>query len=229
MRQVRTWALWLLGAIAVKILATSLADSLVMPALHTVSRWVLDLASLGLTSYKNGVYKRIAADDQSVAAFNAYLLVWVVYALMMLAYAVYSFSSTSRYSRQVEHALKALSDAPPNPEPEISSDALRQRLRGVLKSQGRLRWGLYCFSLFMGVALVSDLISLTRLSYVTSADAHYHQVMRVVLPYLDAHEQAEAESDFAQVSSREDYVRLLSRLEGQCKAHGKTVPKFDPW
>jgi large-conductance mechanosensitive channel len=229
MKQVRKWALWLIGAVAVKIVVSNLSDSLVMPALHSVSRWVLDLASLGLASYKNGVYKRIAADDQSVSAYNAYLTVWIVYALMMFAYVVYAFYWTSGHRRQVEHALKAISDAPPNPEPEISTDALRQKLRGVLKSQGRQRLILYCFSLFLGVALVSDFISMTRLSYVTSADAHYHQVMRVVSPYLDAHERAEVESDFAQVGSRDEYVRLLSKLEGQCKAHGKTVPKFDPW
>jgi hypothetical protein len=229
MKQARTWALWLLGAVALKTLASIFSDSLVMPALHAVSRWVLDLASLGLTSYKNGVYKRIALDDQSVAPFNAYLTVWSIYALMVIVYALFSFNWTFGYRRQVEHALKALSDAPPNPEPEISTDALRQKLRGVLKSQRRLRLGLYCFSLFMGVSFLSDLTSLARLSYVTSADAHYHQVMRIVSPYLDAHEQAQVESDFAQVGSREDYVRLLSRLEDQCKAHGRTVPKFDPW
>jgi hypothetical protein len=148
---------------------------------------------------------------------------------MVVAYTLFSFNWISGHRREVENALKAISNTPPNPEPEISTDALSKRLRGVLKSQGRLRLGLYCFSLFMGVALVSDFISLTRLGYVTSADAHYHQVMRVVSPYLNAHEQAEAESDFAQVSSREDYVKQLSRLEGECKAHGKTVPKFDPW
>lgn len=229
MKQVRTWALWLLGAVAVKILASGLADSIVMPALHTGSRWVLDLASLGLASYKNGVYRRIATDDQTVAAFNGYLIIQVIYAFVVVGYALFSFNLISETRRQVERALKAISNAPPNPEPEISTDALGKKLRGLLKSQGRLRLALYCFSLLMGVALVNDFISVTRLGYVTSADAHYHQVMRLVSPYLDAHEQAEAESDFAQIGSRDDYVRLLSRLEGQCKAHGKTVPKFDPW
>jgi hypothetical protein len=228
-KQVFLWTLGVLGTIILGALGSGLWQSLLGPAIHTISRWVLDIASLGLTSYKNGVYKRIAVDDQSIAAFNAYLTVWGVYAIIVLAYAAFSFNWTSRYRRQVEDALKAISDAPSNPEPEISTDALRQRLRGVLKSQGRLRLGLYCFSLFMGVALVSDLISLTRLSYVTSADAHYHHVMRIVSPYLDAREQAQVESDFAEIGSREDYVSLLSRLEGECKAHGKTVPKFDPW
>jgi hypothetical protein len=38
-----------------------------------------------------------------------------------------------------------------------------------------------------------------------------------------------AKSDSTCVSSREDYVRVLSRLENLCKSHGRTAPEFDPW
>jgi hypothetical protein len=68
-----------------------------------------------------------------------------------------------------------------------------------------------------------------RETYVNSADAHYHQVMRVDSPYLDAHEETEIESAFAQIGSRDDYVRLVSQLESQCEAHGQKVPQFNPW
>jgi hypothetical protein len=53
--------------------------------------------------------------------------------------------------------------------------------------------------------------------------------MRVVSPYLTASEQAQVESDFAQISNREDYVKVLSPIERQCEAHGRIVPRFDPW
>ena len=226
MKQVRTWALWLLGAIVVKILASSLSDSLVMPALHTVSRWVLDIASLGLASYKNSVYKQIAADDQYVAPYNAYLTSTVMFVTMLGAAAIYTFYLSSAYRRQAERASRALSGAPQNPEPQIADDALNRRF---LKTVRVLRFMAYFFAVYVGLSVASQFISVTRVSYETSAQAHFHHVMRIVSPYLEPRELAQVESEFAQIGSREDYLRLLSRLEGQCKAHGKTVPKFDPW
>ena len=226
MKQVRTWALWLLGAIVVKILASSLSDSLVMPALHTVSRWVLDIASLGLASYKNGVYKQIAADDQSVAPYNAYLAGTLIFVTMIATAAIYTFHLSSVNRRQAERASRAPSGAPPNPEPQIADDALNRRF---LKTVRVLRFMAYFFAVYVGLSVASQFISVTRVSYETSAQAHYHQVLRIVSPYLEPREQTQVESDFAQIGSREDYVRLLSRLESQCKAHDRTVPKFDPW
>ncbi len=228
-KQVLKGTLGVLGAIIIGALGSGVWQSLLGPALHVSTRWVLDIASLGLTSYKNRVYSQIAADNQSAVAFYAYITLWGVHAMMGTMVALGGFYWASGHRRRAEQALKGLSDAPPNLEPEISNDALRQELVGFLKSMGILRLLLYLLLLLISFGVVYDLVSYARLSYVNSADAHYHQVMRVASPYLDAREQVEAESDFAQIGSREDYVRLLSRLEGQCKAHGRTVPKFDPW
>jgi hypothetical protein len=79
----------------------------------------------------------------------------------------------------------------------------------------------------MGIG--SHFVTVARFGYISQATSHYHQVLRLASPYLDAREQAQAESDFAQIGSRDDYVKLLARLESECKAHGRTVPKFDPW
>ncbi len=225
-KQVVTWALRVLGVLVLGALANGVWQSWLGPAIHFSTRWVLDIASLGLASYKNGVYKQIAADDQSVAPYNAYLAGTLIFVTMIATAAVYTFHLSSVNRRQAERASRAPSGAPPNPEPQIADDALNRRL---LKAARRQRFLAYLFSIYVGLSVASQLISVSRVSYETSAQAHYHQVLRIVSPYLEPREQTQVESDFAQIGSREDYVRLLSRLESQCKAHDRTVPKFDPW
>jgi hypothetical protein len=178
MKKVRLWALWLLGAIALKTLASIFSDSLVMPALHTVSRWVLDLASLGLTSYKSRVYKQIAADNQFAIAFNTYLIVWVIHSVMMMVLIFYAYFRNSSQSQQIDETLKRLSDEAPNSELKLPHEAMRQEFVGFSRSARRLRLVVYFASLIITVNVVSDLISLARLGYVNSADVHYRQVVK---------------------------------------------------
>jgi hypothetical protein len=223
------WTLGVLGAIVVGALGSGVWQSLLGPAIHFSSRWVLDVASLGLTSYKNGVYQRIAADNQSSVAVTTLLDVTALRALISVFVIVYGFYLLRTVRLQRQHMLREFLDAPPNPEPAMSQDALRQKVIGDLKLLGKMRIWLYVLSLLAVVVLSDEFVSVARRGYVNTADAHYHQMLRIVSPYLDAREQAEVESDFAQISSREDYVKVLARLESQCKAHGRTIPKFDPW
>lgn len=230
-KQVFQWTLRVLGVLVLGALANGVWQSLLGPAIHFSARWVLDISSLGLTSYKNGVYKEIAADNQSGIAVSTLVWVTLIYLMIIAQLNLDQYHKNDKTRSRSERLLKRLSGTAPNPDPDpaITIDTLRQQVVAILKSVQRGRWLIHFSSLTLVFLLVVQIASLARETYATSADGHYHQVLRVASAFLDAHEQAEAESDFAQVASRDDYVRLLSRLEGQCKAHGKTVPKFDPW
>lgn len=228
-KQVLKGILWFLLTLFVGALANGVWQSLLGPAIHFSTRWILDLASLGLTGYKNGVYRQVAADNQSAVGVETLTWLFIVSGLMLGWFFGDSWSSHQENRSKCQDLLKKLSDAPTASDPPVTMDSIKLELAAILKTVNRARWFLYFSSLVIGVIFISHQVSMARLSYVNSASAHYHQVLRVASPYLDAHEQAEVESDFAQVASRDDYVRLLSRLEGQCKAHGKTAPKFDPW
>jgi hypothetical protein len=225
-KQVVKWALAALGTILLGALGSGLWQSLLGPTIHASTRWVLDLASLGLKSYKDGVYLQIAADNQSRAAVESLYLVTLGYVLVLVMVVVFIFGKLSELRGRTEHLLRGLSDTP---EPDRTPNDMRQELETMLKSLRRLRLFLYVSSVFWCVMAVNHIVVEERLSYISSADTHYHQVLRLALPYLDEREQVQVESDFAQIGSREDYVRLLSRLEGHCKANGRTIPKFDPW
>lgn len=220
---------WLLGMLLLSALGSGCWESVLRPAFHSIARWVLDIASLGLAGYKNSVYRQIAEDNQS--ALSLVTLIWVtaMYALMIAILTVYQFGMNDRTRSKGQDLLRKLSGDPPKLDPDLTVDTLKQQLAANLKSVSRARVLLYVSSLFVCVAFVNWFVWLARIGYVNSADAHYHQVLRVASPYLESREQAQVESDFAQISSRDDYVRLISRLESQCKVHGRAVPPFDAW
>lgn len=108
-----------------------------------------------------------------------------------------------------------------------------QRAERTVEERGieinRLSLGLYILFAFLYVTLAAQVISLVRINYINSADTHYHIVLRAAAPYLAPGEQTQVESDFTQIHSRADYVKLVSKLEAQCKANGRQIPKFEPW
>jgi hypothetical protein len=223
------WTLGILGAIIVGALGSGLWESLLGPAIHAVSRWVLDIASLGLASYRNGVYRQIAADNQSAVGLETLLVINLIAAFAIGWLVTTAVKESMSVGSRIQHLLSALAAASPEPRPDASAERIRQEAEGMLELHGKLRLGVYLNSACIIAVLISFIVSHARLSYVSSAEAHYHQVLRVASPYLDANERADVESKFAQIASRDDYVKLLSTLEGQCETHGQRVPQFSPW
>ncbi len=191
--------LGILGAIIVGALGSGVWELLLGPAIRTSTRWTLDFASLGLTSYKNRVYHEIAADNQSLVDVQTLFLVTIIMYALVIGVFLFKLSDASR---------------------------LRQEVAADPKSVGRLRLALYVSSLVIGFTFVNQFISLARLSYVNSADAHYHHVLRVDTPYLDSREQAEVESDFAQISSsrpNRSQIRPMVATAKQQRNNDKSV------
>ena len=227
-KQVCKWSLGVLGAILIGAFGSGVWQSILGPGIHASTRWVLDLASLGLTSYKNGVYEQIAADNQSRASVETLHLTTVIFQMLALVGLQVLFIFRNSVRRKAMRLSERISGASTDSAPANTAE-IKTRLEANVRSLDRLRWFMYALTVFTVAILCNDSIKEAKFSYMNSADAHFHQVLHIASPYLDVREKAEVESDFAQVGSRDDYVRLLSRLEGQCKARGKKVPKFDPW
>ena len=111
-KTVLKWALGVVGTLLLSALGSGVWQSLLGPAIHASSRWVLDLASLGLTSYKNGVYEQIAADNQSRATVETLYLTTMIYALLVIVGTQGLFIFLSWIRRRAEHLQERLSDAP---------------------------------------------------------------------------------------------------------------------
>jgi hypothetical protein len=218
------WLLAVAGTLLLGALGSGIWQDILRPVVHISTRWVLDVASIGMKNYKNSVYEQIAADNHTLVA--VYTQIIVLYFLLP----VVMFSSLFAYSRLLK-LRRLIRDYLGEDEPmnELSADALKQQAISDLKRTAVFSAALWIAAILCCAGIMTLIVSAARLAYVDSADTHYHQVLRLVSPYLDAHEILQVDSDFSQIGSREDYVKLLTNLEQPCRSHGRTVPQFDPW
>jgi hypothetical protein len=215
--QVRRWLLAGLGTIMLGAIGSGVWQSLLGPALHISTRGLLDLASLGFASYKNSVYRQIGADNQFAIDVHALSLTTTIVFYMLVAICFYLF-------HQLRHVRRMLEKASTETDATQTSGVERAR-----KLFPKVRVAIWMCALIAAVLVFQLFISQARLSYVNSADAHYRQMIRIAAPYMNTSEAAQIESDFAQIGSRQEYVSVLSRLEGIARDHGRNVPGFEPW
>ena len=115
------------------------------------------------------------------------------------------------------------------PEPETTLEQVAEESK-KLGATIRRTWKYVYLAAGLGIIFyTSHLVSIAEVTYIDSALSHYHQVMRIASPYLDANEQLVVQSEFAQIRNRQGYVDVIERLATLAKAHGQSVPKFNPW
>jgi hypothetical protein len=75
----------------------------------------------------------------------------------------------------------------------------------------------------------SILIDSIVINYEIRAVTHFEHSMAICRPYLETGEEAKILSEFAQIKTRDDYVRLLQRLDGIAHRHGVALRAFSAW
>jgi hypothetical protein len=184
-----------LGVLFLGALANGLWQYFLGPTIHLITRWILDVASLGVSSYKNGVYEQIATDNQSAVTVHTLTLVTFTFALILALNHVRQYGKVTAGLSKTERLIAEMSDAP-SADPPVTLETLKQRLVTSHSTGKRLRTAVIVNSLGSLIVVGSLVISVARLAYVSSAVSHYRQTLRVASPYFEPHQQAEVESDF---------------------------------
>lgn len=190
----------ILGLLLVVFLG-ALGSGLWLHALEPFVRFVLRLASLGFDTYKVDVYKEIARGLHEYASSALFGTITAIWVGLQLGLLL---------------ALFALMR---------SKAKLREREERIRLAK---KW-FYAYGLLVVFLSTAQLIAVARHTYINSAVTHFRQVLRIASPYLDESEQAVIVSQFAQVKSKEDYVRIVDRLADTAETHRQNVPPFDPW
>src|ERR1700723_1447649 len=82
--RIRRWPLKLAGLLLIGALGSGLWDSILKPVFKRAGYWLLDVASLGLDSYRASIYRQIATGASPLAASALelttliYVFVWFV-------------------------------------------------------------------------------------------------------------------------------------------------------
>lgn len=115
----------------------------------------------------------------------------------------------------------------------IAHKAFR-KLRGITAKKGRppTRRGILWFALFYTIVFtVFVVIQQTRRSYANSAVTHFEKMLTITRPSFSDAEYQQIQSEFALVSKREEFVKLIEMLqERSVKLYPeRKIPTFEAW
>lgn len=206
------WILGILGALALGALGSGAWEHIIEPLLGWVIRGLLEVGTLGIERYKDGVYRDIAREN--VEGISLLVLAYMLFFFGIVTGTMVALLGTVRLadSEKAEAVFSSLLETSPSP-----------------KTKRRIRY-LYRFGVVLLIFLVGWLlVSNARAEYVNKARVHYHQLLNIVAPVIGPEERLASRSAFARVGSREDYVRVLEPLEEVARANNLWVPRMDVW
>jgi hypothetical protein len=189
--------LWLAGTLLLGALGSGLWEAAVKPSMLWFGTLMLDVATLGLSSLRDGMYLDVAKGTYERAG------------VMLLAMATGILCGFLTAPIAVGRILrKRDEDGRPN-----SATA-----RILSKN-----WLLATFALAFTMIFF---VSFFRISYIVRASNYADQLARVTAPYVSERDRLMIQSELAQVETREDYVRLVYKLRKIASENDASVPDF---
>lgn len=192
-----------LGTVTLGALGSGLWEALLKPSLYWLGTLMLDLATLGLSALRDGMYAEAAKGYYERASLM--LLAMALGTVTGFAGAIAGF-----FTAPIFFGRRLLANEEPSP----------RQLRLFRKSKGIL------VALFLALLLIV-IVQVVRVGYVIRAANYVEQLQRIASPYLTLSEQLRYSSRFAQVTTRREYVVLVEELISIAKKNAAKVPEFD--
>ena len=207
----------LAGAILLGALGSGLWESLLAPFFIFLRNTVLNLASLGIQRLKDVTYSRIAEGISESTAIEIYS---IITALTVSFFFFNIYASWRLKRRLVKLASEEASEA--GDEENYS----REKLKKIITKVSLLNY----VSILVGVVYGSFFcVSLAERAYANAAVVYFNQLLATDAPKLDPLEQSILKSQFAQIRTKSDYEKLVTKLKDVAVKSGFKVRDFDIW
>ena len=188
---------WLFGTLLLGALGSGLWEAALKPSMLWFGTLMLDLATLGLASLRDGMYLDVAKGTYERAGVSL---------LSMATGLIAGFLTAPLIAAGVLRNKDA--DGQP-----VS------RIRNIL----RANWMLVAVPLAFAMIFF---VNLYRITYIVRASNHADQMLRITAPYVSNEQRLLQHSKLAQVRNRDDYVRLLTELNTIAETNVAAVPEF---
>ena len=184
----------------------ALGDLIFKPVFLWIGELLLNVATLGISSIRDGMYVDIAKGSYERAGV----------ALLSLVYMVCSGAAAGFVSAVIFERGTAGGNVAGALEPR-GHTAFKPRRQAVKAIALIILGGLSTFLLLGNF----------RTLYVVRAANHLEQFERIVAPFVPEDERLKIGSAIAQIRSRSDYVAVLDRMVSIAKANKLVIPDFD--
>ena len=189
--------LWLAGTLLIGALGSGLWEAVVKPSMLWFGTLMLDVATLGLSSLRDGMYQDVAKGTYERAG------------VMLLALATGILCGFLTAPIAAGRILRKRDES--------------SRPGSATARMFRKNWVLVTFALAFTMIFF---VSFFRISYIVRASNYADQLARITAPYFSEEDRLMVQSELAQVETREDYIRLVERLRKVASENNASVPDF---
>jgi hypothetical protein len=217
------WTLGIAGTILLGALGSGLWDVALKSIFTSIGRGVLTGISFGYGSIRDSCYLEIAKGHTDRASL--WLVTFSLFPMLLaLGYYIGRSLTRSRAPIETEEAKERMRVDPVFREKRLGElgaelETLKRKL--VVSQTIFLLFVVFQLSLFMFRSIT--------LSYISSAITHYEQSYTICLPFLSETDRFAIRSQYAQIHTKEDYVKVLRLLHDAAGSHNVSLPKFTPW
>lgn len=206
-----------LGVVVTVILGavgSGLWEVVFSPAMSWVGRQILTLATLGLDSARDDIYREAAKGHHEKASFYIYLFVAFVLFLMPLV----PLPFLLREKKELDRV-----------EQERSLEILQERIDFLNRKMNRLRKVAIGLLLFGSLDSSMLLVRASMGAYVNSVITDFNQNVMIVAPFISIEEERKIRSDFARMQNKQDYLKVTEALHRVAQTNRLDLPKFSIW
>jgi hypothetical protein len=209
------WTLLTIAAIVLQGVLTKLWSGVLTPGMVWTRDFLLNLATLGITSLKNDVYRQVAQGLHE--QFTVRLFVFIEMMTVML------LTMMSIIAPLLLRFLAPARTLIPGDNTAESSIAIRSRYRRLRRANNTLLYVL------IPVVIVSTFFTVYTAIYINAAVTHYNQLQTIIRPYSDQSTLDMFSSRFAQIRTRAEYDILIAELTTIAMKHNLLIPTFESW
>lgn len=200
------------------------------PVLKGGTNFMLELATLGVESYKNDIYIEVSKGYQELASHRMQSLFNVLIAMMCLVLSCSLVVSVKSIVKDHKGLLEEVESMETGSIREYEAPDIAKIKSRLSEQHPRKTLKLAYFTVVLsGVFAIMLTILTSSDRYINSAVTHYYQTQRIAAPYMTIEENMEIDSRFSQISSDEDYRQVLAELYSVTEEEGITLVNFEVW
>jgi hypothetical protein len=232
--------LGVIGALIIGGLGNGVWEYVFEPALTWSLTGILNIATLGIQTFKDELYSEIAKgfhEESSLSLANS-LYYWVGYGVALGLFLLTRktkdmLSRIATVNKEIDE-LEAIADGnsePSGPEQDLHTriSNLRARTQKEAPKVELLHKTAYLLFAF-GIAFFAwMIIGGAKDRYINTAIVHYEQSLAIVAPLATDKELAAFESRFARIASKGDYEVLITDIAHVGDRGGLKLPDFKVW
>jgi hypothetical protein len=212
------------------------------PIISSSSKVVLDIATLGIESFKNNLYQEIAKGFHEKASYNSDVKFNI---LLIFAFVLYTYNLFIEGGRILEERRKIMNkynvlynkieslnngvkyepELPSLNEIDIEINKLSQDKKAVLLKKLMPLPMIFSILLLIPAVYVSSIRDL----YVNDAVTHYKQTIKIITPFVLSNDLAFFNSRFSQIKTSADYSTIIGDLNKVATENNIIFPKFEIW